>query len=327
MRRISTKYIAVTSLLAAINIVGLFLIHHDLTKAPKPTARVLSLAALPDANAADRLSLTFDRQMVQPQAVGEVEKAEVFKLSPKWPGEWIWSAPDKLDYMLAKQLPAGRVFRISSTQQLEHRTGRAIEGDSKFEFKTKSLELDRSELVAFDNQDVTFRVVFNQPVEPGDLLRHASFYDDKIRAKLGEPICLTKTPQADLVLRFRRPQSNRFEMVLDEHLTGFDAELGLGRRVTCSYEIPRGFSLLNTHTTRPTMEEIASVRMGFSHELNAEQELPEIRLEPSVAKVNAYRNSRNLTITGKFRPGARYTVVIPGTLLSADNNTLGEDKS
>ena len=327
MRKISRKYVALTSLLATINIVGLCLIRHELTKTPEPTARVLSLAALPDANAADRLSLTFDRQMVQPAVVGEVEKAEVFKLSPEWPGQWIWSAPDKLDYMLAERLPAGRVFRISSTQELEHKTGRVLEGDNEFEFKTRSLELDRSELAAFDNQDVTFRVVFNQPVDPGDLLRHVSFYDDKTRAKLGEPVCLTKSPQQDLVLRFRRPQSNRFEMVLDEQLAGFGAELGLGRRLTCSHEIPPDFSLLNTHTTRPTMEEIASVNLRFSHELKAEQELPQVRVEPSVEELNVYRSSRNLTITGKFKAGGRYTIAVPGMLLSEDNKTLGEDKS
>ncbi len=263
MRRISRKYVAITGLLAGINVLGLYWIHHDLTETPRPTARVLSLAASPHTDLADRLSLTFDRNMVQPAAVGQVEEAAVFKLTPEWPGQWVWSAPDKLDYMLAKRLPAGRVFRISSTQELEHRTGRTLEGDNKFEFKTKSLALGRSELVAFDKSDVTFRVVFNQPVDPGDLLRHISFYDDNTRAKLGEPVCLTQKPQENLVVRFRRPESNRFELVLDEQLAGAGAELGLGRPVVRSYEIPPDFSLLNAHATRPTLEEIASVKLGF----------------------------------------------------------------
>ena len=327
MLRISRKYIALTGLLAGINILGLFWIHNSLTKAPRPTARVISLAASPNADFANRLSLTFDRQMVRPEAVGEIEEAAVFKLSPEWPGEWMWSAPDKLDYVLAKRLPAGRVFRISSTQELEHRTGRTLEGGDEFEFKTKSLALDRSELVAFDNRQVTFRLVFNQSVDPGDLLRHIGFYDDKTRAKLGEPVCLTQTPQEDIVLRFRRPQSNRFEMVLDERLKGHDAELGLGKSLVRTHEIPPGFSLLNTHATRPTLEEIASVQLGFSHELNVEQELPEVRIEPSVEELNVYRSSRNLKITGKFKAGGRYTIVVPGTLLSIDNKALGDDKS
>ncbi|MBL7186098.1 MAG: hypothetical protein ISS70_07210 [Phycisphaerae bacterium] len=327
MPRISGKYVILTGLLAAINILGLFWIHHSLTKAPKPTARVISLVVSPDVDLADQLSLTFDRQMVQPAAVGQVEKTAVFKLTPEWPGEWTWSAPDKLDYMLAKRLPAGRVFRISSTQELEHRTGRTLEGDNEFEFKTKALALDRSELVAFDNSDVTFRVVFNQPVDPGDLLRHISFRDDSTKAKLGEPVCLTQTPRENLVVRFRRPESNRFEMVLDEQLAGSGAELGLGRPVVCSHEIPPGFSLLNVHAARPTLEEIASVQLEFSHELSVEQELPEVTIEPAIEESTAYRSSSNLTVTGKFEAGKRYTITVPGTLLSKGNKTLEEDKS
>jgi len=327
MRRISGKYIALAGLFAGINILGLFWIHHDLTKAPRPTARVISLAASPTAETADRLSLTFDRRMVQPSAVGEVEKTAVFKLAPEWPGEWVWSAPDKLDYVLARRLPAGRVFRISSTDELERRTGRTLDGDNEFEFKTKPLALDRSELVAFDDRDATFRVVFNQPVDPGDLLRHVSFYDKNTRAKLGEPICLTQRPQENLVVRFRRPESNQFEMVLDEQLAGEGAELGLGEQVVRSHDIPPGFSLLSAYAARPALEGIASVELRFSHELNVEQELPEIRIEPLVNESNVYRSNRNLKVTGKFEAGKRYAITVPGTLLSKDEKTLGKDRS
>lgn len=327
MRRISKKYLALVVIPIGINVLGLVWIHHDLTEAPRPSARVLSLSALPDTHSADRFSLIFDRHMVLPTDVGQVEKAGVFELSPEWPGRWIWSAPDKLDYILNKRLPAGRIFRISATEELPRRTGRFLEGDNEFEIKTKSLALDRSELVAFDKRHITFRLVFNQPVDPGDLLRQINFYDENTKAKLSELVCLTQTPQENLVLRFRRPESNRFKMVLDERLKGNGAELGLGKQVVQVHEVPLSFSLLNVHATRPTLEEIASVELRFSHELDVEQKLPKVVIEPAIEELSVYRSSNNLTITGKFKAGGRYTIIIPGTLLSEDNKTLGEDKS
>ena len=69
------------------------------------------------------------------------------------------------------------------------------------------------------------------------------------------------------------------------------------------------------------------MQLGFSHELNVDQELPEVRIEPSVEELNVYRSGRNLKITGKFKAGGRYTIVVPGTLLSKDNKALGDDKS
>ncbi len=89
MRRISRKYVAITGLLAGINVLGLYWIHHDLTETPRPTARVLSLAASPHTDLADRLSLTFDRHMVQPAAVGQVEEAAVFKVAPAIKEYWL----------------------------------------------------------------------------------------------------------------------------------------------------------------------------------------------------------------------------------------------
>ncbi|MCK4294774.1 MAG: hypothetical protein KAY65_16350 [Planctomycetes bacterium] len=327
MQRIPRKFLALASVLVGLNVVGLVWIHYDLTKAPSPTARVLSMHALPNTEAADRLTLAFDRHMVSPKAVGQVEKAAIFQIDPEWPGKWMWSAPDRFEYILSKPLPPGRIFRISSTGGLRHRTGRTLEGDDQFELRTRSLVLDRSELIALDRSHVTYRIVFNQPVDPGDLLRHASFYDGKTSARLGEPACLTQAPQKDLVVRFRRPDSNRFRMILDEQLVGYGAEIGLERPVVRSHKIPQRFSLINAYARRPTLEEIASVELRFTHKLSREQELPKPTIVPPLEESTVHRNGSNLVINGKFKAGGRYSITVAGTLLSEDDKTLGEDQS
>lgn len=327
MQRIPRKFLALAGILVSLNVVGLFWIHYELTKAPNPTARILSMRALPNTEVADRLTLAFDRHMVPPKAVGQFEKAAIFKIKPELPGEWIWSAPDRLEYILSKPLPLGRIFKISSTEELRHRTGRILEGDDEFELRTGSLVLERYELVAFDRNHITYRVVFNQPVDPGDLLRHISFYDDKTSANLGEPICLTQSPQKDLVVRFRRPDSDRFRMVIDEQLIGYGAEIGLERPVVRSRDIPKRFSLINAYARGPTLEKISSVELRFTDILSLKQELPKPTIVPPLEESTVYRKDRKLVINGNFKAGGRYRITVAGTLLSEDNKTLGQDKS
>jgi len=327
MQSIPRKFLTLACVVVGLNVVGLVWIHHDLTKAPGPTARVLSMYALPNTEAADRLTLAFDRHMVSPKVVGQVEKAAIFQIEPELPGSWMWSAPDRLEYMLSKPLPAGRIFRISSTGELRHRTGRVLEGDDQFELRTGSLVLERFEQVALDRSHVTYRMVFNQPVDPGDLLRHVSFCDGKTSAGLGAPACLTQTPQDELVVRFRRPDSNRFRMVLDEQLVGYGAEIGLERPVVKSCKIPQRFSLINTYARRPTLEGVASVELRFTHKLSREQELPKPTIVPALAESTVHRSGNRLVISGKFKAGGRYRITVAGTLLSEDEETLGQEKS
>ena len=90
MQRIPRKFLTLACVVVGLNVVGLVWIHHDLTKAPGPTARVLSMHALPNTDAADRLTLAFDRNMVSPEVVGRVEKAAIFRIEPEWPGSWMW---------------------------------------------------------------------------------------------------------------------------------------------------------------------------------------------------------------------------------------------
>ncbi|MEN6425003.1 MAG: hypothetical protein ABFE13_06555, partial [Phycisphaerales bacterium] len=63
MQRFSRRSVVV-ALFAAINILGLAWIHHDLTRSPQATVRVLAASLLPDADSPDRVRLTFDREMV-----------------------------------------------------------------------------------------------------------------------------------------------------------------------------------------------------------------------------------------------------------------------
>ncbi|MHC4098101.1 MAG: alpha-2-macroglobulin family protein, partial [Planctomycetota bacterium] len=327
MKQIPRRFAILAGLILTVNIIGLIWIHNGLTRLPKATVRMTSLHLSPDKYKADRLTLLFDRDLVSKESVGGIEHAGLFTLEPDWPGNWQWSALNRLEYMLDKPLPPGRVFWTRATDEFQARTGKVIEGDNNFRFQTVSLALKRWIVIAADNHDVTLEIMFNQPVDPEDLLRHVKFYDDKSSGELGGAICLTKKPEEKLVVRVRRPHSNKMRIALDERLTGHEAELSLGRKIARTLAIASGFSLLNTRTDTPNLDEIISVRLQFSHRLNKEQKIPKITVEPSVEKLKVLRSYRTLRVNGKFEPGKSYKIKVPGTLLADSNSTLGTDKS
>lgn len=327
MRLPRKKFAFLACVLVAINVVGLVWIHHNLTKVPGQAVRVISAMLSPSIPDADCFTLTFDRHMVLPKAVGRAEEAAVFKIEPAWPGKWIWAARDKIEYMLYKPLPPGRVFSISSTAELKRRTGKVLDGKTEFRFETGSLELISCGMIAADQVHLTLELTFNQPVNPPDLLRHISFYDGKSSAKLGHVQCLTKGPAEKMAVRTSRPSSNRLRIVLDERLVGHGAELPLGKKVTRNYRISPGFSLLGQHVETPRLNEIISVRLRFSHTLSREQEPPKLAIVPAVEEVKTHRSGNDLVVSGRFKTGVPYDIKIPGTLLADNGQTLGEEQT
>ncbi len=327
MRGLSGKSLSVTCLFAAINVIGLVWIHHDLTQAPRATVRVLSASLQPDADNPDRIRLAFDREMVAAASVGRIEKAGVFTLAPACPGKWIWAARDTLEYLLDQPLPEGRLVKVSVASHLKDTTGRTLEGVGEFELAARPLRLVSTDIVASDQSDIMLQATFNQPVDPGEFLRRATFYDTKTHAGLGEPLCLTKAPQKDLVLRLHRPESNEFRMLLDECLTGYGAEVGLGGPVEVERRVPREFALVHAEVSVPAVNHGASVQLLFSHKLNGKQQLPKLAVEPPVADLQVHLVDRLLRLAGAFAAGRRYTIRVPATLLSEGGTTLREDAS
>lgn len=318
---------AVVGLFAVINVVGLAWIHHDLTQAPQATVRVMAASLLPNADSPDRLQVTFDRDLIASDSVGRPEKNEIFSLAPTQSGRWTWSGPNKLEYLLDKPLPAGCMLKLVATDRFKPSTGRTLEGQAEFNLAARPLRVVSCEVTAADRSDITLRTTFNQPVDPGEFLRHATFYDAETSEKLDEPTCLATSPQSDLTLRFRRPRSNSFRMVLDENLAGYGGEVGLGRIVEIKRTVSPGFALLNAYVDMPDLSDVIAVRMYLSQELDADQPVPQLTVEPPVDTLDVHLSDDVLTAAGKFIAGQQYVIRIPGTVLSGEGKTLGEDTS
>jgi hypothetical protein len=68
-------------------------------------------------------------------------------------------------------------------------------------------------------------------------------------------------------------------MVLDERLTGYEAEVGLGKPVEIERQVPQGFGLVNVRTIRLNVSHGAVVGLLFSKRLDDKQQLPKITIK------------------------------------------------
>ncbi|HUV40121.1 MAG TPA: hypothetical protein VMY39_10925, partial [Planctomycetota bacterium] len=332
----------------ALNVACWVWVYHRGGSAPPQAVRVISSLPGDEADGADRLTLVFDREVVSRSRVGEVEPAAPFEVSPAWPGQWRWAGPETLQFLLEKPLPPGRVFTLTATDALPRRFGMTLEGEKTFRFRTRALELTSCQIRTSSPEEATFELVFNQPVDPDELLRRLRVYDRReaptpaprtadapdaaMPADLAESpqlsnlIGLTKTPAERLVIRSARPRSGGLAFVLDRGLTGHEGELPLGRDEYRTLVISPRLWVVRAWASEPGLEETLWVRVRFTHALKTGQKLPELAVDPPVEGLRHHVSDDELVLSGKFAPGRRYVVKVPGTLVDRDGGTLGEDQ-
>lgn len=324
MKMTRCKYFII---LLLVNITGLLLIYYKLSTNPASVMRIRTVCASPTVSDADRLQVVFDRDIVKQDDIGTVEKQPLCSLKPALAGAWTWSAPDTLDYLLDKPLPPGRVFTLSATQELEHQTGRVLKGPERFEIQSEPLKYIKHEMVAIDRQNVTLKVIFNQSVDPDELLKSIHCKDQSYGRTLDDCQCLTQQPDKEMVVRFDYPYSDSFEMRIDKGLTGFQAELGLSEDVVIREEVKLAFSVFNADVERLELGEPVQIDVRFSDYLDETQIIKGVEIDPPIENLRISQCWSYLQLVGDFKPGQRYRITIPETVLSEDGQTLGKQAS
>ena len=327
MKQNISKFVILSAIIIAVNLAGLFWIHHSLT-ALDPAIVKMTAGLSPNNINPDRIHIKFDRNIAPPEKAGHPEVTELFALIPDMHGKWVWQDKDVIEFLPEEPMLPGRTITIEPTESFKTATGMSIQPDGIVRLETVSLQLDDVRLIASDNRHITIELTFNQPVKPDDLLRHVSFYEqNEERSKLVRVLSLTKTSDIKQVIRFPRPRSKKVEFVINKNLTGDGAELGLKQHITRSLEITSGFSFLSSYTSSSRFEKTSTVTLRFSRTLKRAQALPEIKITPAVEDVQFRRSYNDLRLTGQFTPGKQYTITIP-SILSADNDkTLGREIS
>ncbi|MHC4503208.1 MAG: MG2 domain-containing protein, partial [Planctomycetota bacterium] len=322
MCRLPKRFCVLAGALLALNGAGVVWIRARIVSTPNPRLRVLR--ALPERGVddADRFSLIFDEKLAGKDELARPLPESPFVVRPEPDGHWQWAKPDRLDFVLNKRLPAGRVYRVLPAPSFERLTGRSLVGKSAFTFRTRPLRVVSCRLQSFDNSNATFEIVFNQKVHPADVVKHIRVGRRSAGAPR-YPVALVKEPAESVVLRVERRGSEHLRVELDGRLAGHGGELPLGRPYVETLYVAPAFALLGANAYASPLGTNARVTLRFSTDLDCSQKLPEVEVTPHVENVRVSRRYMSLVLEGPFESGASYTARVVGNLLSHDGQVLG----
>ncbi len=321
MHRPVAKFAVALAVLAAVNIAGWAWLHHSLTTMPTPRMRVLTFSPDREPTEAERLTLLFDDAVVEPEQVGKRLDRPPFRIEPAPPGNWQWTATNKLEYILARPLPPGHVFNIQPAEDIEVRLGRKLVGPAEFQVQTPALKLSEATLLTADGSDVTFQLEFNQPVDPRDLAAKLDVYVEPD----GESLAfqqLTQAPAARHVIRVDQPAGQDLRFRIGGALTGAQGKLPLGEEIRHHLHLPSRLNVTYTNASSYASG-IGEIRINLSRPLRNNQPVDQVRIEPTVEDLSVRIYYSTLRLRGKFQPGLRYTVSLPETITGDTGQTLG----
>jgi len=325
MSRHIPRFWAVAFLFAAINVAGIVWIRQTIVGHGKPRMRVLSALPARDVDMAERLSLVFDEPIVSADELNKPLDRSPFSIQPAPDGRWQWSRPDTLEFVLARQLPAGRIFRIKPAVDLEAQVRRTLIGDGEFEFRTRPLRIESCAVTSADREHANIEIKFNQRVAPADLLAHLTIKrsDSGDRAPA---ICMTREPAERLVVRVEHERSMTLAIAIDKGLKGHGGELPLDAPYAQRVQINETFVHLSTHVNEPRLEEDILVSLNFTQVLDPRQALSNPAVQPTVPGLRVRISDQRVILVGRFQPGVQYTVTLPGTLLATSGKRLDHDE-
>ncbi|MCF7957288.1 MAG: hypothetical protein K9M57_02435, partial [Phycisphaerae bacterium] len=326
MRIFTRRFIVLMGLLGLINCVGLLWINFNLTRLPKESVSIRSVYPKDNAEKFDRIGLLFDRKVVTETSIGSTETGEIFTLDPPSPGKWVWVQADKLEYCLEEPLQPGRKYQIIAHEAIIAARGKVLVGEKIFEIKTSPLKLLNCKMIAKDRYSATLDFEFNQPVAPGELIRHLKISDrQRDTNKLDSITSLSKEPASKIALQVQRHDCNKMKVTVDKDLKGNQGDLPLKYDSSWNIEIPQNFSLLSSYVYHQGLDETTTITLSFSDELATDQALNNIKIDPEPSDVTLSGDRSNLVINGVFTCDKNYKITLPKTLYNTNNQTLGED--
>ncbi len=316
------RYWLALGVLVVLNAAGWIWLRHSLSGPPGPTCQVLSTLPTGPVDETDRLTLVFDRPLVAADVCDQPLTRSPFVIEPDLPGDWSWTAPDRLELRLDAPPPPGRRLVARPAPDFEQQIGRALVGRRELVFETRALALESAHITHGDESRLELHLEFNQPVLPQDLIAQA-----RLSCFGVEELALTASradARDEVVLEFHRPAGLEVTLTLDATLAGHEADRPLGKTTARKLRVPDRFAFIDVRAETPGLDSDTALHLRFTEPLDVAATLPPIEIKPSIGAFSTQRSGRDLILRGPFEPASTYQIIVPSTLLSARGATLRE---
>lgn len=314
----SARFWSLAAILVFVNVLGLIWIRSSLLDPHQPRIRVLGVQPQSGLRSADRISILFSDELASPHQVGRPLAESPFAVEPNLPGDWVWSAPDRLELRLTSQVPPGRRYELAPVEGAELWQRYRLVGNTKTTLDSGALRLLACSLDTREPQQTFFTLTFDQLVRPSELQRHLTVHADESREPSAVRVLGNDAAATHLV---EIPQEVRrgFDVIVSAELLGDGATLPLGTRALRSVLLPKQLLLTSNRPQRATLQRAAGVRLDFSERLDVSKPLPRFQLAPAVPDAVASYASGDLVVRGSFLPGQTYRLTLPPAALFASS--------
>lgn len=321
-------------LVLALTLVGLNLLAWAWVRQSWMTAteelRVVDVFPLEALDDSTYVSLVFNHDLVELDEVGVRLEDPPFTVRPAVDGYWEWISPRQLSLQLARPLPPGRIFEVRPKRDVARRFGERLVGKQTFVLKTRALEMKQLEVRRCDNEHATLHFEFNQPVDPTELLARLTIHagqrlTSRTTLESLAPRCRTRQPSASIEVDVTRPADvDRLQVRVDGALLGVGAVLPLGEAVERDLRLPERFAVDRRSVSAPRLGEPVRATISLTQGIDASQPLDAIEVEPAVEQLRIELRWDDIHLRGRFEPGRRYTVTLPGGFRSRSGILLGD---
>jgi len=250
-----------------------------------------------------------------------VYHADPGRVAPAVAGHWDWNDPRTLCFTPDSDLPrATRVTFALATALLRSGTGASLPAPCVNTVCSTPLELEEARQAAAAEDDrYVLELRFNDRVAPGDVLQHLRVTDPA-----GKAInCELVGQAADRIVRVRTGaipaalvndnQENGSQTQIGVHLSsglsGLSGPLGIAADQTLSVPLGRRLSATGIEASSPASGQ-PELRLSFNNPIDIATVKEVLSIDPPVPFTCSTDLNSQVVLTGDFKPGTRYTVIL-----------------
>lgn len=248
------------------------------------------------------------------------------RFTPPVPGTFEWTGPRNLVFRPDGEWPGATAIEAVLSDGLASASGRAVDGDRTFRFRTPSLNLlaiEQAGLTA--DRQVTLKLRFNHAPEPRSLPRHV-----ELKTPGGAAVAFSRigdVASPDVLIRTAPLLDDRFELRVRAGLPPASGTLPLPDDEVYTLTVMPHLQLTRLAPNSPAFEG-CRLWAYFTASVDARSAPAHIAVEPAVKfTVEAFDSwqGAGLALRGDFQPGAVYDIVFRPTLQSEGGTTLGRE--
>ena len=285
--------------------------------------RILSFTPEGETKPPSEVLITFDRDVVTQDRVGDLVDDQLVRFTPRIAGFLSWADPRTLCLDLDEALPMATPYVAEISRQVRALDGHRLVGCNTFQFHTERLKWTKARQVDVADFRPTVCLKFNQSVVPAEVEKRLKLQDVR-----GKPVSFRVDGNkvgSRVHVRATQRVEDELRVVLAKGLRGIAGPLGLEEEESRTLDITGALRITNVYGTGTCGRRQPYVVVETTQEMVANGAPDKIVIEPSVEFHAESCYWDGLKLFGDFEYGKKYMLRFSKDLAAENGEKLGRD--